>query len=127
MEELFGNLFRNLRMEKGYTLREYCRKFQKDPSYISKIERGKLAPPINKDDLAVLARSLDIEENSKQWKEFIFTAQICAKRIPEGEMTDEQFEFVMAVDTYKRNNKRPFPTLTEILEIIKAIGYKKID
>ena len=45
----------------------------------------------------------------------------------EGEMTDEQFEFVMAVDTYKRINSRPFPTLTEILEIVKTIGYKKID
>ena len=44
----------------------------------------------------------------------------------EGEMTDEQFEFVMAVDDYKRVNKRPFPTLTEILEIIKALGYKKV-
>ena len=45
----------------------------------------------------------------------------------EGEMTDEQFEFVTAVDSYKRRNKRPFPTLTEILEIIKALGYKKVD
>ncbi len=45
----------------------------------------------------------------------------------EGEMTDEQFEFVMAVDSYKRANHRPFPTLTEILEVVKALGYRKID
>ena len=45
----------------------------------------------------------------------------------EGEMTDEQFEFVMAVDTYKRANNRPFPTLTEILEVVQALGYRKID
>ena len=45
----------------------------------------------------------------------------------EGEMTDEQFEFVMAVDTYKRVNNRPFPTLTEILEVVQALGYRKID
>ena len=90
METNFGNLFRKLRMEKGYTLREYCRKFQKDPSYISKIERSKLAPPIGKDDIAVLARSLDIEENSDDWKNFFMIAQISAKRIPEGEMTEEE-------------------------------------
>ncbi len=42
-------------------------------------------------------------------------------------MTDEQFEFVMAVDTYKRANNRPFPTLTEILEVVQALGYRKID
>ncbi len=44
----------------------------------------------------------------------------------EGEMTDEQFEFIRAVDEYKRRNKRPFPTLTEILEIVKKLGYKKV-
>ena len=36
----------------------------------------------------------------------------------EGEMTDEQFEFVMAVDTYKRLNNRPFPSWTELLEVV---------
>ncbi len=45
----------------------------------------------------------------------------------EGEMTDEQFEFIMAVDRYKRANSRPFPTLTEILEVFQALGYRKID
>ena len=49
------------------------------------------------------------------------------KAAEEGEMTDEQFEFIMAVDKYKRTNSRPFPTLTEILEVIKDIGYKKLD
>lgn len=44
----------------------------------------------------------------------------------EGEMTDEQFEFLMAIDQYKRANQRPFPTWTEVLEIIKAIGYRKV-
>ena len=47
------------------------------------------------------------------------------KSAEEGEMTDDQFEFIMAVDKYKRTNSRPFPTLTEILEIVKDIGYKK--
>jgi hypothetical protein len=44
----------------------------------------------------------------------------------EGEMTDEQFEFLMAIDQYKRANQRPFPTWTEVLEIIKAMGYRKV-
>ena len=45
----------------------------------------------------------------------------------EGEMTDDQFEFIMAIDQYKRLNKRPFPTWTEVLEVIRALGYRKID
>jgi hypothetical protein len=44
----------------------------------------------------------------------------------EGQMTDEQFEFVMAVDKYKKLNNRPFPTWTEVLELIKALGYRKV-
>ncbi len=48
------------------------------------------------------------------------------KAAEEGEMSDEQFEFLMAVDEYKRKNLRPFPTWTEVLELIKAIGYRKV-
>ncbi len=44
----------------------------------------------------------------------------------EGEMTDEQFSFLMAIDRYKKENQRPFPTWTEVLEIIKALGYRKV-
>jgi hypothetical protein len=44
----------------------------------------------------------------------------------EGEMTDEQFEFLMALDEYKAVNKRPFPTWTEVLDVIKALGYRKV-
>jgi hypothetical protein len=44
----------------------------------------------------------------------------------EGQMSDEQFHFVMAIDEYKKANARPFPTWTEVLEIIKALGYRKV-
>jgi len=44
----------------------------------------------------------------------------------EGEMTDEQFDFLMAIDRYKKENQRPFPTWTEVLEVMKALGYRKV-
>ena len=44
----------------------------------------------------------------------------------EGQMSDEQFEFLMAINEYKKANARPFPTWTEVLEVIKALGYRKI-
>lgn len=44
----------------------------------------------------------------------------------EGEMTPEQFDFIMAIDEYKRVNKRPFPTWTELLDVITAMGYRKV-
>ena len=44
----------------------------------------------------------------------------------EGEMTDEQFGFLMAINRYKSVNNRPFPTWTEVLDVIHAIGYRKV-
>ena len=48
------------------------------------------------------------------------------KSAEQGQMSDEQFEFLLAIDEYKRKNKRPFPTWTEVLEVIKAMGYRKV-
>jgi hypothetical protein len=49
------------------------------------------------------------------------------KAAEEGQMTDEQFEFIRAVDEYKKLNSRPFPSWTEILELIKTLGYRKVE
>jgi len=49
------------------------------------------------------------------------------KSAEEGEMTVEQFEFVMAIETYKKVNKKMFPTWTEVLEVIEQLGYRKIE
>ena len=44
----------------------------------------------------------------------------------EGEMTVEQFEFVMAIEIYKKVNKRLYPTWREILEVFQQLGYRKV-
>jgi hypothetical protein len=44
----------------------------------------------------------------------------------EGELNDEQFEFVMAIEEYKRLNSKPFPTWTEVLEVVRYLGYRKV-
>jgi len=44
----------------------------------------------------------------------------------EGEMTEEQFEFLMAINEYKRVNRRPFPSWSEVLDVMKALGYRKV-
>ncbi len=45
----------------------------------------------------------------------------------EGEMSDELLEFVMAIDDYKRANDRPFPSWSEIFEIVHYLGYRKVE
>ncbi|MCX5661872.1 MAG: hypothetical protein NTW19_19515 [Planctomycetota bacterium] len=47
------------------------------------------------------------------------------KSAEEGQMNPEQFLFVMAIDAYKRVNQKPFPTWTEVLEVIRKLGYRK--
>lgn len=41
-------------------------------------------------------------------------------------MNEEQLDFLKAVDEYKRVNDRPFPTLTEILDIALYLGYRRV-
>ena len=48
------------------------------------------------------------------------------KSAEQGQMSDEQFEFLMAIEEYKGKNQRPFPTWTEVLEVIKALGYRRV-
>ena len=43
----------------------------------------------------------------------------------EGEMTPEQYLFVRAIDAFKRVNNRSFPTWTEVLEVMRRLGYRK--
>lgn len=48
-----------------------------------------------------------------------------SKAAEEGEMTPEQFLFLKAIDAYKQVNDRPYPTWTEVLEVVRKLGYRK--
>jgi hypothetical protein len=41
-------------------------------------------------------------------------------------MNEDQLEFIKSIDEYKRANHRPFPTWTEVLDIILYLGYRKV-
>ncbi|MBT8484274.1 MAG: hypothetical protein HKO59_14670 [Phycisphaerales bacterium] len=47
------------------------------------------------------------------------------KAADEGEMTQEQFMFVMAIDVFKQVNEKTFPSWTDVLEVIRKLGYRK--
>lgn len=42
------------------------------------------------------------------------------------EMSGEVVEFIQAIDQYKRLQQRPFPSWSEVLEVLKALGYAKV-
>ncbi len=47
------------------------------------------------------------------------------KTAEEGEMNREQYLFLLAIDTFKRVNHKTFPAWTDVLEIIRKLGYRK--
>ena len=43
----------------------------------------------------------------------------------EGEMNREQFMFLMAIDAFKRVNGKGFPSWSDVLEVVRKLGYRK--
>lgn len=44
----------------------------------------------------------------------------------ERDYDDAETEFMKAMDRYKRENRRPFPTWSEVLEVLRALGYRRV-
>lgn len=47
------------------------------------------------------------------------------KAAEEGELTQEQFLFVMAIQAFKHSNNVQFPSWTDVLEVMRLLGYRK--
>ena len=45
----------------------------------------------------------------------------------ERDYTTEEVEFMHALDRYKRASGRMFPTCSEVLEVIRSLGYVKVN
>ncbi len=43
----------------------------------------------------------------------------------EREYSDDEIQFMQALETYKRTSGRMFPTCSEVLEVIRNLGYTK--
>jgi hypothetical protein len=45
----------------------------------------------------------------------------------ERDYTDCEVEFMHALDKYKRASGRMFPTCSEVLEVLRGLGYEKVN
>src|SRR5206468_8951775 len=45
----------------------------------------------------------------------------------EREYTEAEMEFMMAMNEYKRRSGRMFPTWSEVLEVLRDLGYEKVE
>lgn len=44
----------------------------------------------------------------------------------ERDYSHEEIEFMRAMDEYKRRSGRQFPTWSEVLEVIRSLGYRQV-
>ncbi len=47
------------------------------------------------------------------------------KTAEEGEMNREQYLFLLAIEAFKRVNQKAFPSWTDVLEVVRKLGYRK--
>jgi len=44
----------------------------------------------------------------------------------ERDYNDDEISFMKAMNLYNRANRRPFPTWSEVLEVLHALGYRRV-
>lgn len=87
---IFHKIVRDRRIDLGYSMRDFCRKFHKrDPANWSKLERGILPPPQNVNELTQIANNLEIIEGSREWEIFFLAAEFARKNFKENVISDE--------------------------------------
>jgi len=88
-EDTFGQFFRRMRLAHGMGLRQFCAEHGHDPGNISKLERGKLNAPQDREKLRAYAEQLGLAEDSEEWRQFFLLADLDNRRIPQEILDDE--------------------------------------
>jgi transcriptional regulator with XRE-family HTH domain len=114
----FGKTLKELRIKKELSLRDICKLIDYDASNWSKIERGKMSPPNDKNVLLRWAKALGIKD-SKRTQEFIDQAVIAQGIIPQDILSRE--EIVESLPAFFRTLRNKKPTKEEIDRLIEII------
>lgn len=86
----FGDFIKNRRVALGLTLRQFCQKSELDPGNYSKLERGVLTPPQERELLEKYAKCLQLKDGSSEWFEFFDLAATGTGRIPDDVMQHKE-------------------------------------
>ena len=116
---MFGEFIKEKRIEKGISLREFCKRIEIDASNWSKVERGLLAPPQDAEKLKKIAQALNIRVGSPLWEEMKDKANIDAGIIPEDILSDE--EVLNSLPLFFRTIRSEKPTPDELDKLIDMI------
>jgi transcriptional regulator with XRE-family HTH domain len=116
---MFGEFIKERRINKGISLREFCKRLEIDASNWSKVERGLLAPPQDQERLKEIARALGIKFGSALWREMKDKANIDAGIIPEDILSDEKV--LNSLPMFFRTIRSEKPTPEDLDKLIDMI------
>ncbi len=116
---MFGEFIKERRIDKGISLREFCKRIEIDASNWSKVERGLLAPPQDEEKLRKIAQGLDIKIGSTLWEEMKDKANIDAGIIPDDILSDEKV--LNSLPMFFRTIRSEKPTPEELDKLINMI------
>lgn len=115
----FGEFVRVRRIEAELSLREFCKRLETDPSNWSKIERGLLPPPDNRDFLEKIAKVLGLRKGSSEWYSIFDLASLAQQKIPDDVYQDE--DIVSALPVFFRTIRGEKPTAEELDSLIALL------
>lgn len=119
---LFGEFFKQKRIEKSYTLREFCRRFRFDPGNISKLERGLLPPPDSQEKLKEYAHALGLKFGGDDWYQFFDLAAASKGVIPHELLEDEELvKSLPIIFRTFRSKKVSKKTVKDLIERLRKI------
>jgi len=117
----FGEFFRQKRIALGFTLRSFCERFGYDPAYISRIERGVLAPPEDKEKIKAFAKALNIQEGKPDWVTFFDLAYIAKGQIPSDIVTKaESLQHLPLLFRTMRGEKLSLRKLQQLIRLLNT-------
>jgi len=114
----FGETLEELRIKKGFSLREVCKLVDYDPSNWSKIERGRISPPADIKILTKWAKALGLKD-AKELQKFTDEARIAQGIIPEDILS--QKNAVGYLPAFFRTLRNEKPTREEIDRLIELV------
>jgi len=117
--DTFGEFFKAKRIALGKTLRQFCEEHDLDAGNISKIERGKMAPPTAEDKLQKLAQYLNVKVGSSVWQTMKDLAAIGAGKIPADLQDNETLARLPVLFRKIRAQKFSEDELNELIRKVK--------
>lgn len=124
---MFGPFARQVRVQRGETLRQFCSRAGLDPAYVSRIERGLLAPPQDPEKLEHYAEALGVARDTEAWQTFMDLAATGAGRLPQDALENEQLMACLpAFLRSMRGQQVQKEDLDQLIEMIRKGGGQRL-